>query len=913
MTDETGDNRDREATRDGGRSVSERRFPELLETALDVPAKERPTTSKKSGGGPWVPTPASGHATPSIPGFVIERTLGEGGMGRVYLAHQTRPVERTVAVKMIAQLGDPKIAQRFAAEQKALARLNHPAIAQLYDAGTTPDGHPYVVMEYVDGTPLTDYCDRERLSIEDRLRLFVAVCRGIEHAHRRQLLHRDLKPSNLLVTESDGQPVPKIIDFGIARALDVPLAEGDLATGTRILGTPHYMSPEALEPREGLRDLDTRTDVYSLGVVLYELLTGARPFDSQTGHVASLLRRITDDDPPRPSTRVQGHDEDTLENVASARSGEGRELIGRLDGDLDWIAVKALARDREQRYGSAAALADDIERSLRHEPVTARPPSLSDRLVKAARRHRLAAALVIVTLVAVVAAAVLVSLALVHATRAEHRARAEAAATRQTLGFLISLFEAARPEENLGRDLSSQELVALGAERIEEQELPPLQRARLLHTLADVQMRLGDYESGRDLAAEALAIRDQHLEESHPDVLASLDLLGNLERRSGRPEAAEPHLERQVATAEKMEDPEALADALNSLANLRWSQQRLHEAEELHGRALELRRALLESDASLASEVAASLNNLGVLYWSQSRFTAAEPYLRRAAELYERTLGPDHPRVADALGNLGIVLYNLGRLEEDEALQRRALAIREKVLDADHPDLSATLNNLAIALTHLERVEEAEAAHRRALEIRRRALGPEHDETLKTLTNLGLLLWRQGQFAEAESLQRQVLAARSATLGEDDPATARARVNVALPVRDAGRVEEAETLLRRALADQRSELGNDHRSVALTLFHLGVTAELNGRHEEAEALLREALAIREAVAAPKPLVVAETLHRLAGVLAHRGEIDEATELYRRALDLRRELLPAGHEDIGKTATELVRLEARAGG
>lgn len=886
----------------------ERAVGELLETALEVPAGERRSAPGESSADP---EPADG--TPSIPGFVIERTLGEGGMGRVYLARQTRPVERTVAIKMIAQLADRKIAHRFAAEQRALARLNHPAIAQLYDAGTTPDGQPYVVMEYVDGMPLTDYCDRERLSIEDRLRLFVAVCRGIEHAHRRQLLHRDLKPSNLLVTEADGTPVPKIIDFGIARALDVPLDDGDLATGTRIVGTPHYMSPEALDPQSGPKDLDTRTDVYSLGVVLYELLTGARPFASQTGHIASLLRRITEDDPPRPSTRVQGHDEDTLRDVASARSREGRELVRRLDGDLDWIAVKALARDREERYGSAAALADDIERSLRHEPVTARPPSLPDRLVKLVRRHRLAAALVTVTLVATVASAVLSSLALVRAVRAERQALGEAAATREALGFLVDLFDAARPEENLGRDLSPRELVALGADRIEGQDLPPLQRARLLHTLADVQMRLGDYASGRELATEALAIRDQRLEEGHPDVLASLDLLGNLERHADRLEAAEPLLERQVEVAERKGDPEALANALNSLGNLRWRQERLDEAEELHGRALELRRALFASDASVASELAASLNNLGVLHWSQARYADAEPYLREAEQLYEATLGPEHPRVADALGNLGIVLYKLGRLEEDEALQRRALAIRERVLGADHPDTSAALNNLAIVLVHLGRPEDAEAAHRRALEIRRRALGPEHHETLQTLTNLGLLLWRQGRLAEAESLHRQVLAARSGALGEDDPATARARVNVALPVRDAGRIQEAETLLRRALADLRSKLGENHRSVALALFHLGVAAELDGRHGEAEVLLRQALAIREAATTPEPLVVAETLHRLAGVLASRGDLDQATELYRRALDLRRESLPAGHEDIEETAAELARLEAPAGG
>jgi non-specific serine/threonine protein kinase/serine/threonine-protein kinase len=712
--------------------------------------------SRGRGGG-GAPLDPAGPPPPEIPGFVVERLLGEGGMGRVYLARQTAPVVRLVAIKMIhAHLEDPRARLRFASEQQALARLNHPAVAQLYDAGTTADGRPYVVMEHVDGTPLTEYCDRERLSIEERLRLFVAVCRGVEHAHRRQLLHRDLKPSNLLVTTADGAPAPKIIDFGIARALDAPLDDAAPPTGLRVLGTPHYMSPEALQATEEPRDLDTRTDVYSLGVVLFELLTGSRPFAPSTGDVVTLMRRISEDEPPRPSSRLRSSDEITRSRIAGARSGESRQLVRRLAGDLDWIVLRALARDREKRYGSAAALADDIERSLRHEPVVARPPSLADRLLKLARRHRLAAVLAAVTLTAVAGAAVVSSLALVRATRAEREAVAEAAATRELLDFVVGLFEAARPEATKGEDVSPHELVALGAARLAEQEdLAPLQRARLLHTLADVQLRLGDYESGRQLAAEALALREENLEEAHPDVLRSLDLLSTLDRRAGRLEEAEPLVERMVELAQAdPEHPAVLADALNTLANLRWRQDRLEEAEALHRRTLKLRRAAYAAGDATLGDVGSSLNNLGVLLWSQERFEEAEPFLREAADAFEAASGADSPRVAAALGNLGIVLSKLGRYDEEEPLQLRALAIRQKVLGPEHPDVSISWHNLGVLYSRTGRLAQAEDAYRRALSIRRTSLGEDHPETLKTRRNLALVLEREGRTEEAQELRR---------------------------------------------------------------------------------------------------------------------------------------------------------------
>ena len=770
---------------------------------LALPAADRLDTPALSGRGPATGGVRPRDTPPEIPGFVVLQPLGHGGMGSVFLARQTEPVVRLVAIKVVrAMLTDAETAERFTAERHALARLNHPSVAQLYEAGVTADGRPFVAMEHVDGLPITTYCDRERLPVEERLRLFVAVCRGVEHAHTKQLLHRDLKPSNVLVTTVDGVPTPKIIDFGIARALDSPPGEDPMITGPRLLGTPAYMSPEALDA-DGPRDLDTRADVYSLGVLLYELLAGSRPFGSSSGDIASIVRALSGDDAARPSTRVRKLDDDTAPQVAAARRSDPRQLSRRLDGDLDWISLKALARDREQRYGSAAALAEDVERSLAHKPVSARPPSLADRVTKLVRRHRLAAALVSITAVVVVAAVVLVAFALVRTRQAERTARDEAVATGEVLGFLVGLFEGASPSEARGEEVTARELVERGVESLDEEGLAPLQRARLLHTLADVQLRLGDYQSGRALAERALDLRRDELGPEHPDRLATLELLSTFERRVGDLDAAEPRVEHLLAVAERHGEPAEIADALNSLANLRWRQERLEEAEALHRRALDLRREIQRQDPTSdhAIDVGGSLNNLGVLLWGQKRPEEAEPYLREAAELFENELGADHPRVSAALGNIGIVLHDLGRHEENEELQRRVLTIRQRVLGPDHPDLAVSLNNYAIALSRAGKTAEAEAVYRRCLEILHDHFGDEHVESLRTAANLGNLLRREGRHEEAEEILRRVLEARARSRGEGDPLTARSRLMLGQTLAAQGRREEAEALLTRALAD----------------------------------------------------------------------------------------------------------------
>ncbi|MEO1366992.1 MAG: serine/threonine-protein kinase, partial [Acidobacteriota bacterium] len=373
--------------------------------------------------------------------YTVTGSLGEGGMGTVFRAVQQDPIERQVAVKVMARgATGPEARRRFDLERKALGRLTHPHIARLYEAGTTDDGRPFVAMELVEGLRITQFCDLHGFSIEQRLRLFVEICRGVQYAHQNQILHRDIKPSNLLVTEAEGEPVAKIIDFGIARDLELP-SDHTFATGSRLIGTPHYMSPEALQPSEH-QGLDTRADVYSLGVVLYELLVGARPHETPSKDLARLLREILEQPPKRPSARLSSFDDAQRYQLASNRGLTPESHLAALRGDLDWIVAKAMERDRDRRYGSATELADELERVLAHRPIEARPPTFPYRTGKWVRRHRSGAALGSLAIIGLVAAILLAGFSLRRAQRAEAQSRLDAEVSERTLGFVLELFDA---------------------------------------------------------------------------------------------------------------------------------------------------------------------------------------------------------------------------------------------------------------------------------------------------------------------------------------------------------------------------------------------------------------------------------------------------------------------------------------
>ena len=731
--------------------------------------------------------------------YRILQVLGEGGMGVVYEAEQSEPVRRRVALKVMKPgLDTRQVVSRFEAERQALAVMNHPGIAKILDAGTTDSGLPYFVMELVRGLPLTEYCDARTLSTRERLNLFVAVCQAVQHAHQKGVIHRDLKPSNVLVAEHDGAAEPKIIDFGIAKAVGLRLTERTLVTELgQTVGTAAYMSPEQAEA-SGL-DVDTRTDIYSLGVLLYEVLVGRLPVDpAELGvHAFLALLVVHETNPPTPSARLL-----TLgtqkERVALSRRTDLIHLRREVRGDLDWIAMKAMEPDRTRRYETANALALDLQHYLVHEPVAARPPSAAYRFAKFARRHRAGVVAGAVVAGAVATGAVLTTVGMVRATRAERHAVQEAAAAKQVTDFLVDLFRVSDPGEARGNAVTAREILDTGAQRVSRRLADqPLLQGRIMHTMGTVYEALGLYESARPLLEEALRVRERELGPADTAVAETLDALADVARGKGDFAEAERYYQRALAIREAALGPDdaEVAASLAALAVLRFKQGRDAEAESLYTRVLAIdARALGGDDPRWARH----LMGVAVVYWSEERYKDVEPLLQRALAIQERALGPDHPDVAATLNNLGALYWTEGRYADARPLYERTHHILERALGPNHPDVAAVLNNLAETDWKLQRYAEAEPLFRRSLAIKEQVLAPTHADIAVTLNGLAGLLRDQGRFAEAEPLYRRALAIRERAFGPDNSSVGETLRDYAELLRRAGRTREAAALKARA-------------------------------------------------------------------------------------------------------------------
>lgn len=750
-----------------------------------------------------------------VAGYRLERELGQGGSSTVYLGVAEGSAGERAAVKILRSEGcNPLVRRRFTREGRILGRLEHPGIARLLDAGTLADGRPFVVVEYVEGESLIDFCRRHRLPLEKRLRLFREVCEAVQYAHRNLVIHQDLKPANILVT-AEGRP--KLLDFGIARLQEPEAAEaGDLTVTADRRLTPSYASPEQLrgEPPS------TATDLFSLGVILYELLTDRHPFRGEGQSAAELERAILEQAPKAPSAVVRGGGSDS-----------GRRRARRLAGDLDRVVARAVAKERDQRYGTVERLSEDLRRFLEGRPVTARRATFAYRAAKFFARHRIAVAAALAGLVLL---AVFVTVSVLQHRRTA-RAWAEAEQERrkaeQALAFLVDTFEVAGPDRARGETVTAREILDHGADRIQrELEGQPEVQATLLRALGRVYSQLGLYDRARPLLEKALGQQRRHPGADPVAIAGTLQILGDV--------------------LQKMGDYDA--------------------AEGSYRRALELRRRHL---GERHAGVAESLNQLGDVLHDSGDYAAAEPLYREALALRRELFGARHPAVAESLNNLALLFHERGEYRRAEPLYREALTLRRELLGPDHPDLAASRANLAALLHALGEIEEAETLFRAAVALNERLHGPDSPELAPSLQNLALLLKDQGRLKEAEELLHRVLAIERRQFGEVHPNRATNLYHLGLVKREGGDLPAAAEYFRRAADLYRRSLAADHPWVSFPLLALGELLLEQGRAVEAEPLLRESLRLRRAAHGDDSPLTALAQSALGDCLAARAPAD----------------------------------------
>ncbi len=791
-----------------------------------------------------------GLAADHVGPYRILRPLGAGGMGAVFLAERTTSdVTQVVALKLLrADYAAPQLMERFIAERRILARLEHPGIARLIDAGQAPDGEPYFAMEFVEGTDLITWARQRRLRIDERLRLMLAVCRAVEYAHRQLVVHRDLKPSNILVGD-DGRP--RLLDFGIAKLLE-PDPGGPAATRTLHWLTPDYASPEQVRGEP----VGTASDVYSLGVLLYELLADRRPFELDQLSPAAMEQVICHVVPLRPSERA--------------------ESSGRLlRGDLDTIVMKALAKEPERRYDSVQALDEDLRRYLDSEPVRARPDTLVYRTTMFVRRHRAAALGALLVLASLVGGLVAVRRQAQEAERARDRAEEALQSSQQVSAFLVDMFQTSDARNALADSAAPRAIAHRGVERAEALAAQPIVQARILDALGLVYIGLGQYDTAHALIARGLDQRRTGLGPRDMDVAESLRHLARVERIRSHYSDAEVALREALTIQQEVarNDPAAEIAIVEDLAFLSPYLGSEDESERYRRQALDLTRRYYPDDAA---RIAERTIQLALILGRRGEYAEAARLMREAIAARRSALGAGAWQTAQAMVQLGDILHDMpAPTAEAESLYRQALRITRAALGDTHLELVHGLGSLAELLRDDGRYAEAERLIRETLDLRRRTLGGDNPAVAESMERLVPLLANEGRFTEAEQLARDSRALWLRTVGPEHTTIAGNIVTLAL-LRDAeGHTVQAESLMRQAIAMRTRLFSPGHVLIGVHLSVLGPILAREGRLADAESTLVKALAILRAHQRPTHSDVRHTHERLAAVYAAMGRAEDA--------------------------------------
>lgn len=811
----------------------------------------------------------------TIDSYRILELIGHGGMASVFLAERADEVyEGKVALKLMRQgMDTPSNKARFKRERNILANLEHPHIARLRDGGVTDKGLPYLVMEYVEGTPLYVHCDEHTLTIEQRLDLFKSICEAVQYAHKNAVIHRDLKPANILVKE-DG--TVKVLDFGIAKLLEPEDPDQTLfqtRTGARML-TLGYAAPEQI-----INDpITTATDIYSLGVVLYELLAATSPFDMDEKNLSEIESLIRTKTPRKPSTKYSELSQPERNKAASQRAANTNTISNKLKGDLDAIVMKTLRKDPEARYNSVDQLLQDLNRLHNNLPLIARKDTVRYKTSKFINRHK--------TGISVTAAFVLMIIGFIgfhtwQITEERNQAQLEAEKAKETSQFLVSLFSASNPSETLGDTIRVRTILERGLKQINQLQAQPEVQSQMLQTMGNVYRNLGEYDKAEKLLTRSLKIQTKIFGEQSAKVASVYNDLGGLHQKAQEIQKAEPNYKKALKIRKSVLGTEHLkyAETLSDLGALMRLKNNLDSAQTLYNKALSIRRNKLNSNHP---DVANSLNNLGVLQKAKGHFQKSQEYYQEALKIRRNHLGKNHPKVANVMNNLAVLYRTMGKFDLAEQYYAQTLDIRKQVYGQNHPLTAQSLNNFAGFLVDQGNYDQAETYYRQALQVRKNFLGPSHIQTGTAYNNLANALFEKSQLDSAGQAYRNAINIYASSLGEKHRYVGIVKSNLAKTLTAKNELEAAEKTFDKALTIMRNSYDSENLSFA-NLYSYRAKLELKRNNiSQAKSLLEDALEIRKELQGTEHPEFKKNINQLTSVyrqLGHKSRADSLSKAY----------------------------------